>query len=672
MRPNRLVVAILATAALVCASHCAAAERVERSTVRILGNDAGFQEARYGDDGTVKVHFEYNDRGRGPKSDSSYRVADDGRWDEAAITGVAYFKTPVDERFTRDDKATHWKNGSEDETRDGRAAGLYASLDGPPEEGVLMARALLAAGGEADLLPVGHLRIAEVATQDVRSKDGTRAKAVLYAISGSDLTPVYLWLDGDRRFLASYSDWQQIVREGFDEALPALAKVQGDAEHKLVSERAKRLTHRIDAPLVIDDVRVFDPESLAVKEHQRVVVRDGRIAAVGDRETTAAPAGAESLPGGGHFLMPGLWDMHVHVNGVNDGLLYIASGITTVRDLANDKQALDARIAGFEDGSDIGPRVVRAGFVDGRGPYAGPTKVFVDNEDEARAAIDQFAKDGFVQLKMYSSIKPELVPLLISYAHEKGLRVSGHVPQGLSARQFVDAGADEIQHANFLFLNFLADASVDTRTPQRFTVVADRAVDVPLDGAPMQEFIAHLRARRTVIDPTLVTFEGMFLDRPGKMGPTYYATVGRLPANWQRAMRAATGGLAVTPQTDLAHRESYRRMIDLVGLMYRSGVTVVAGTDAFPLFSLARELELYTHAGIPPAEVLRIATLGAARVMKRDGEYGKVAPGYAADLVLIDGDPTKLITDVRRVRTVVRGDRWFDAAALYESVGIAR
>jgi imidazolonepropionase-like amidohydrolase len=438
-----------------------------------------------------------------------------------------------------------------------------------------------------------------------------------------------------------------------------------------VTARAKALTHRIAKPLVIDAVRVFDTETLAVRDGQRVVVRDGRIAAVGSRDSTPAPHGAETIDGGGRFLMPGLWDMHVHVNGTNDGLLHIASGVTTVRDLANDKEALDARVSAYESGDDIGPRVLRAGFVDGRGPYAGPTKVFVDTEAEARAAVAQFARDGFVQMKMYSSIKPELVPLLIRLGHEKGLRVSGHVPQGLRARQFVTAGADEIQHANFLFLNFLADASVDTRTPQRFTVVAERAVEVPLDGDEMQSFVALLRERGTVVDPTLVAFEGMFLDRPGRMGPSYYATVARMPASWQRGLRAGNGGLAVTPRTDLAHRESFRRMIDLVGLLHRSGVTIVAGTDAYPLFSLARELELYVQAGIPPAEVLRIATFGAARVMRRDREYGRVAPGYVADLVLVDGDPAKLITDVRRVRTVVRGDRRFDVAALYDAVGIA-
>ncbi|HET7843634.1 MAG TPA: hypothetical protein VFL14_05760, partial [Xanthomonadales bacterium] len=315
MRLSRLAASIAAVALAFLTASAFAAERVERSVIRILGNDAGYQEARYADDGTVRVHYEFNDRGRGPKSDSTYRVAPDGSWDEAAIAGVAYLKTPVEEHFARSDESTHWKNGSEDETRKGRVPGIYSSLDGPPEELVLIVRALLSAGGEGDLLPVGHFRVEQVATRDVKAKDGTAAKATLYAISGGDLTPMYLWLDDDRRFLASYSDWQQMVREGFEDALPALGAAQSEVDAKLVVDRARKLTHRLAKPLVIDDVRVFDPDTLAIREHQRVVVRDGRIAAVGAMAATTAPAGAETIAGGGQFLMPGLWDMHVHIGG---------------------------------------------------------------------------------------------------------------------------------------------------------------------------------------------------------------------------------------------------------------------------------------------------------------------------------------------------------------------
>ena len=109
------------------------------------------------------------------------------------------------------------------------------------------------------------------------------------------------------------------------------------------------------------------------------------------------------------MLMPGLWDMHAHLTEGTDPLIDIAAGVTTVRDLANDEQQLLALIGNIEAARDICPRVIRAGFIDGRGPYAGPTKVFADNETELKNDIDHYADNGFVQIKVYSSMKPELV-----------------------------------------------------------------------------------------------------------------------------------------------------------------------------------------------------------------------------------------------------------------------
>ena len=662
--------AFVAAIVLSFAGGVVAAEKVERSTMLLLGNQAGFQEARYADDGSVKVHYEFNDRGRGPKVDADYGIGANGVPERFAIKGVAYLKSPVDESFSRDASGARWKNASEDETRPAGTPGYYIPLEGTPEDSAILARALLAAKDKRlPLIPAGEARIEEVGTMRVDGKGGA-VSGVLYAMHGLDLSPGYIWLDDDGRFFASPGDWSSLVREGYEEALPKLSERQKQEERKYVEARAKRLTHKLDKALVIDDVRVFDPETLKVSSGQKLVIEKGRVVASGPRDEVKTPAGAEVWPGEGRFAMPGLWDMHVHVSGSNDGLLHLAGGVTTVRDLANDNEQLAERIAQYEAGRDLGPRVIRAGFMDGRGPFQGPTKVFADTPEEGRAAVDLFAKQGYEQIKLYSSLKPELVPAIIARAHEHGMRVSGHVPQGMSARQFVEAGADELQHANFLFLNFLADASVDTRTPARFKTVAARGVELDLGGEEMRSFVELLRARGTVVDPTLATFEDMFLDRPGRMGPGRYRTAGRLPPLFQRYFRAGSGGLEVTPQTDIVHRESYRRMVDLVGLLYRSGVTLVAGTDAFVPFALARELELYVQAGIPPAEVLRIATLGGARVMKRDKEYGRLAPGYVADIVLVDGDPTVLITDVLDVHRVIRGDRWFDPAALHQSVGI--
>src|SRR5262249_37756904 len=157
---------------------------------------------------------------------------------------------------------------------------------------------------------------------------------------------------------------------------------------------------------------------------------------------------------------------------------------------------------------------------------------------------------------------------------------------------------------------------------------------------------------------------------PGHPGPTDLFWAPRMPTNWQRNIMSGTGGLPMTREQEPIYRESYYRTIQLVGLLHRSGVRVVAGTDSIGGIQLVRELELYVQAGIPPAEVLRIVTRAGAEVMKRGDKFGRIAPGYVADLMLVDGDPTLNISDLRRVRTVVRGDRQYDSAAIYRSLGI--
>jgi hypothetical protein len=308
--------------------------------------------------------------------------------------------------------------------------------------------------------------------------------------------------------------------------------------------------------------------------------------------------------------------------------------------------------------------------MDGRSPYSGPTKVFVDNEEEARAAVDHYAANGFEQIKIYSSVKPELVPLLARLAHGKGLRVSGHVPAFMTARQFVEAGADEIQHINFLVLNFLFDKVQDTRTPARFSAVAEHAATLDLGSAQVRDFVSLLRERGVVVDPTVTVFDDLFHNWPGHWNAGANRILAHLPPTLQRHLRAGGGGLPDVEKRAEHYRDSFQRLVDFVGLLYRSGVKIVAGTDNVTGLYMARELELYVAAGIPPKEVLRIATLGNAGVMKRDKEYGRVLPGYVADLILVEGDPTLLITDLRKVRHVVRGDRLYDAAALFRSVGI--
>jgi hypothetical protein len=349
----------------------------------------------------------------------------------------------------------------------------------------------------------------------------------------------------------------------------------------------------------------------------------------------------------------------------------LAAGITTVRDLGNIPDQLAAIENAYESGNDMGPRIIKAGLIDGRGPYQAGVGLLADTQEEAVQQVDRYADLGYVQIKIYSSVKPELVPVIVKEAHARGLRVSGHVPAFMTAEQFVNDGVDEIQHINFLFLNFLFDQVQDTRTPARFTAVAEHGAELDLSSPPVQKFVGLLKQRQIVIDPTIAHFETKFLERPGLMGPSWVPVLDRMAGPDQRWAKAGTGGLKVPPGMDSRYRESYARMVQMVGLLHRSGVPLVIGTDGNGFFMLPREFEVFVSSGIPPAEVLRIDTLGAAQVMKRDREFGRVAPGYVADLILVDGYPLLNIADMRKVRTVLRGDRLYDSAALFKTVGLA-
>ena len=308
-----------------------------------------------------------------------------------------------------------------------------------------------------------------------------------------------------------------------------------------------------------------------------------------------------------------------------------------------------------------------AGFMDGPGPFAGPTKVLVSTEKEALDWVDRYAKLGYVQIKLYSSLDPQLVPAIVKRAHQLGLRVSGHIPNGMNAEQAVREGFDEIQHVNFLMLNFL-DPKIDTRTPARFSEVAKHGVEIDLQSDRVKRFIALLKERGTVSDPTLATFEGMFKTEAGEIDPSLAAVADRLPPQVQRGLYG--GGLNPPADQIQRYRDSYRAMQNMVKALYDAGITIVAGTDAQAGFTLHRELELYVDSGIPAPEALRIATLGAAKVMKRDGELGSVAPGKLADMILVDGDPASRIADIRRVVLTVKDGVTYDTAALWREVGV--
>jgi hypothetical protein len=326
-------------------------------------------------------------------------------------------------------------------------------------------------------------------------------------------------------------------------------------------------------------------------------------------------------------------------------------------------------VARFDAGTELGPRVWKSGVIDGTGPLAGPTKMRVATAAQALTDVDWYADHGYGQIKIYSSVPPALVPVIADEAHARGLRVSGHVPAFMNARQFVDAGADEIQHLNFIVLNFLFDSVKETRNMNRFTAVAEHAREFTPDKPVVHDFIVYLVRHHTVLDPTVGVFEGMFSGDPAAISPGVTDLAARLPLQSKREL--LSGALQIPPGEEAAYREALPALLGLLKGLYDAGVTIIPGTDTEGAgYALHHELELYVRAGITPPEVLRLATLTSAQVVGVDGQRGVIAPGKLADLILIDGDPSVRIADIRKVDMVMKGGRVYDPARIEHALGM--
>jgi imidazolonepropionase-like amidohydrolase len=636
-----------------------------RSSVLMMGTLAGQQATWETPDGKLHVFFQFNDRGRGPKTSTVFTMGRKEHPVAEVIRGNDYLKNEVEEEFSVDGETARWKNNAEQGARKTTGNAVYVSMNGPPEEQSLLVHAALDNGGKISLFPEGEARVQRVSELDVEAK-GKKKHVELYSLSGVDFLPQYLWLDDVRRYFASGDRWIMTIREGWEGAQEALLTAQDVMAQTRAAELAKKLAHRYPAGIVFQHANLFDSEASEILHDQTVIIAGNRIVSVGADEPQTLPAGALKIDATGKFLIPGLWDMHAHV-AEGDGLLNLAAGVTTVRDLGNSIDELMARRKRIEAGTEIGTRIIPTGLIDGPGPYQGPTKVLAATEAEARAAVDNYIKLGYQQIKIYSSVTPELVPAIIDQAHKAGLRVSGHIPAYMTASQCVKLGYDEIQHVNFLVLNFFPEVK-ETQTRLRITEPAKLAAGLDLGSSDVHAFIQLLKDHHTMVDPTMSIFEGQYTGRPGQVSPGYTAVYARLPVQVRRGL--LNGGLQVPEGMDARYRESFAKMLALVGLLYKAGVPIEAGTDSLAGFALHRELELDAQAGIPSAEVLKLATLGAARIMKRDADLGSIARGKLADVVLVDGNPAANISDVRKPAVVVKDGVVYLPSELDAELGI--
>jgi Amidohydrolase family len=650
------------------AAAAAAAESRREDQILLLGRDCGSQTVVAQGPRGARAEYSFNDRGRGDHIVATWKLDAAGVPIEYSGSGNDYMKARVVETFRIAGGKATWSNRSEHGEKALAGEMFYVPNNAPPEFLGVLARALLRAPEHRlALLPAGEARLETAGALSIAGAGGTPHELIQYRITGLDFSPTSVWLDRDRNTAAYSGGWLEVLPAAYVDSAPKLLDAQAAADSAWSLELAQQNTHVPAGDLLIRNARLFDPRDLSVTPGTSVLVRGAHIVRVAP-DAELASAGGEVIDAAGRFLMPGLWDNHQHF-GANDGALDLINGVTSARDMANDTDKFLERVARFDAGTELGPRVFKAGIIDGAGPLAGPTKMLVDSAADAIKDVDWYADHGYGQIKIYSSVKPELVPIIADQAHSRGLRVSGHVPAFMSAQQFVEGGADEIQHLNFIVLNFLFDTVKDTRGMTRFTAVAEHTRELGPDNPRVKAFIEFLKRHHTVLDPTMNVFESIFYGDPSAVTPGLEEIAPRFPAQIRRGL--LSGALAAPKGQEAAYSEAFPSMLRLLKGLHDAGVTIIPGTDSLAGYTLLHELELYVRAGIAPAEVLRMATLTSARVIGADSQRGVIAQGKLADMILIDGDPVTRIADLHKTSLVIKEGHVFDPAHIERGLGIS-
>jgi len=441
-----------------------------------------------------------------------------------------------------------------------------------------------------------------------------------------------------------------------------------------------------DTPIAITDVTVIDVARSVPVAAQTVVIRGDRIVAMGAASQVSPPAGARVIDGRGKFLIPGLWDFHVHATGqVFEDLfqpLLVANGITAMRDMWGQVPAAQAARARIARGELVGPRSVVAGnIVDGTPPIW-PGSTSVGTPEDGRRIVDSIAAAGGAFIKVYSRLDPEVFRAIAHRAKARGISFAGHIPSLVDAREASDLGQHTVEHLT----NLLTDCSRDrdairaeiaaaVASPRRWDSAGrlqrSQAARVLASHDPgrCRELARRFKANGTVMVPTMTVLRSVaFLDDSTlrndprlKYIPAWFS--GRWDPRQDFRFRMLTAD-------DWALRKrGHTRQLEIIRLFRQEGVTFLPGTDLanpylYPGFSLHDELANFVAIGYSPAEALRAATLGPAEFFRATDSLGTVATGKLADLVLLDADPLADIRNTTRIATVMANGRVYDRAAL--------
>jgi imidazolonepropionase-like amidohydrolase len=617
---------------------------------------------------TLKSNFEFTDRGSKVPLTATLRASADYAPQGFVIKGKTSRLSTIDTDVEISGANATIRQGQG--TRTIAAPQSFFTIAGyaPVAVQMAMVRYWRTHGSLAQLatLPTGEVQIQDRGAETIVF-DGRSLQVERYSIRGLIWGLETLWMDSDNNLAALVStdaefDHFEAVREEYE---PALAKFVASAardEMAALTELSQQMPGRRTGTFAFIGATLIDGTGAAPIANATVVTRDGRILATGPSDKVKIPGDAQRIDVAGKYIIPGLWDMHAHYEQVEWGPIYLAAGVTTVRDVGNEFDFITAVRDAVNSGAALGPHMLLAGIVDGDGPHAiGIARV--SSPADAQTWVLRYHDAGFQQIKIYSSMKSDNVRAVCTDAHKLGMTVTGHIPGGMTAYDGVNDGMDQINHIHYV-LDMLVPAKVDPmklKWPDRLKMMA--SLDVNSEQG--KKAVAFLKQHNTVIDPTMALME--FQNRPADV-PADKMEPGIDHVAPELREQLINGGMP--PELAADAQKVSREELAIIGALHRAGVRIVAGTDqTVPGYSLYRELELYVEAGFTPMEALQAATIIPARAMKVDSDSGSIEAGKRADLDILDANPLENIRNIRSVRSVVASGVLYESAALWQSVG---
>jgi imidazolonepropionase-like amidohydrolase len=448
------------------------------------------------------------------------------------------------------------------------------------------------------------------------------------------------------------------------------------AQRPTLSNNVKQYVS-VDTGLVaITNVTLIDGTGSAARRNQTVVLRDGRIESVGDARSTRAPAGALSIDGSGHTLIPGLVGLHDHLYYSAAGgrsmqmsytgpRLYLASGVTTIRTTGSQSPYSDINLKrNVEAGNVPGPRVfVTSPYITGEG--GGGMMSVITTPEEARRFVAYWAEEGASWIKFYTNISREAMAAAIDEAHKHNMRATGHLCS-VTFREAIDLGIDDLAHGAFTATDFIPDKQPD-HCPAGATNALDTLVDV--NGPVGRSLIQYMVQHHTSMTTTMAVIELFYQHRP----VTDQRVLDMMAPDVRTAYAAERNTIDTSSHYALSAR-GFQHQLDFDRAFFRAGGLLANGVDptgnggALPGFGDQRGYELLREAGFSAEEAVQVCTLNGARILGIDGDRGSIARGKAADLVLLNGDLTQDPSVIRNVETVFKDGVGYDATRLLNAV----